>query len=135
MAEEWDGAERRKYPRVPLKGEVKGKIHTVSAAPVIDLSVEGASLEVPCALEPKTTYTLRLAVGPTEQLEVKGKVIRSWVHSSFELFHYTSGCGWRGHILRLLTQLVNHTGSGLYTSTGDVDGRDRRRGIKEESQP
>ena len=80
MAEEWDGAERRKYPRVPLKGEVKGKIHTVSAAPVIDLSVEGALLEVPCALEPKTTYTLRLAVGPTEQLEVKGKVIRSWVH-------------------------------------------------------
>ncbi len=80
MAEGWDGPERRKYPRVPLKGEVKGKIHTVSAAPVIDLSVEGALLEVPCVLEPKTTYTLRLAIGPTEQLEVKGKVIRSYVH-------------------------------------------------------
>lgn len=80
MAEAWDGRERRKYPRVPLKGEVKGKIHTVSAAPVIDLSVEGALLEVPCVLEPKTTYTLRLAIGPTEQLEVKGKVIRSYVH-------------------------------------------------------
>ena len=80
MAEAWDGRERRKYPRVPLKGEVKGKIHTVSAAPVIDLSVEGALLEVPCVLEPKTTYTLRLAVGPTEQLEVKGRVIRSYVH-------------------------------------------------------
>ena len=77
---EWDGRDRRKYPRVPLKGEVKGKIHTVSAAPVIDLSVEGALLEVPCVLEPKTTYTLRLAVGPTEQLEVKAKVIRSYVH-------------------------------------------------------
>ncbi len=73
MAEEWDGRERRKYPRVPLKGEVKGKIHTVSAAPVVDLSVEGALLEVPCVLEPKTLYTLRLAVGPTEQLEVKGE--------------------------------------------------------------
>ena len=80
MAEEWDGAERRKYPRVPLKGEVKGKIHTVSAAPVIDLSVEGALLEVPCVLEPKATYILRLAIGPTEQLEVKGTVIRSYVH-------------------------------------------------------
>ena len=57
MAEEWDGRERRKYPRVPLKGEVKGKIHTVSAAPVVDLSVEGALLEVPCVLEPKTLYT------------------------------------------------------------------------------
>jgi hypothetical protein len=80
MAEAWDGRERRKYPRVPLKGEVKGKIHTVSAAPVIDLSVEGALLEVPCVLEPRTTYTLRLAVGLTEQLEVKAKVIRSYVH-------------------------------------------------------
>ena len=80
MAEEWDGRERRKYPRVPLKGEVKGKIHTVSATPVVDLSVEGALLEVPCVLEPKTLYTLRLAVGPTGQLEVKGKVIRSYVH-------------------------------------------------------
>lgn len=80
MAEAWDGRERRKYPRVPLKGEVKGKIHTVSAAPVVDLSVEGALLEVPCVLKPKTLYILRLAVGPTEQLEVKGKVIRSYVH-------------------------------------------------------
>ena len=80
MAEEWDGRERRKYPRIPLKGEVKGKIHTVSAAPVVDLSVEGALLEVPCALKPKTLYTLRLAVGPTEQLQIKGKVIRSYVH-------------------------------------------------------
>lgn len=80
MAEDWDGRERRKHPRVPLKGEVKGKIHTVSAALVIDLSVEGALLEVPCVLQPKTVYNLRLAVGPTEQLEVKGKVIRSYVH-------------------------------------------------------
>ncbi len=80
MAEAWDGRDRRKHPRVPLKGEVKGKIHTVSAAPVIDLSVQGALLEVPCVLEPRTVYTLRLAVGPTEQLEVKGKVIRSYVH-------------------------------------------------------
>ena len=80
MAEAWDGRERRKYPRVPLKGEVKGKIHTVAAAPVVDLSVEGALLEVPCVLKPKTLYTLKLTVGPTEQLEVKGKVIRSYVH-------------------------------------------------------
>ena len=63
-----------------MKGEVRGKIHTVSAAPVVDLSVEGALLEVPCVLKPKTLYTLKLALGPTEQLEVKGKVIRSYVH-------------------------------------------------------
>jgi c-di-GMP-binding flagellar brake protein YcgR len=80
MPEDWDGRERRKHPRVPLKGEVKGKIHTVSSAPVIDLSVEGALLEVPCALKPKTLYTMRLAISPTEHLEVKGKVIRSYVH-------------------------------------------------------
>ena len=80
MAEEWSGRERRKHPRVPLKGEVKGKIHTVSAAPIIDLSVEGALLEVPCALKPRSLYTMRLALSPTEHLEVKGKVIRSYVH-------------------------------------------------------
>ena len=80
MAEDWNGRERRKHPRVPLKGEVKGKIHTVSSAPVIDLSVEGALLEVPCALTPKTLYTMRLALSPTQHLEIKGKVIRSYVH-------------------------------------------------------
>ena len=63
-----------------MKGEVRGKIHTVSSAPVVDLSVNGALLEVTCVLKPKTMYTLRLAVGPTEQLEVKGKVVRSYVH-------------------------------------------------------
>ncbi|HLE21062.1 MAG TPA: PilZ domain-containing protein [Vicinamibacteria bacterium] len=80
MAEDWNGRERRKHPRIPLKGEVKGKIHTVSSAPVIDLSVEGALLEVPCALKPKSLYTMRLAISPTEHLEIKGKVIRSYVH-------------------------------------------------------
>lgn len=80
MAGEWNGRERRKHPRVPLKGEVKGKIHTVSSAPVIDLSVEGALLEVPCALTPKSMYTMRLALSPTQHLEIKSKVIRSYVH-------------------------------------------------------
>jgi c-di-GMP-binding flagellar brake protein YcgR len=80
MAGEWNGRERRKHPRVPLKGEVRGKIHTVSSAPVIDLSVEGALLEVPCALTPKSFYTMRLALSPTEHLEIKSKVIRSYVH-------------------------------------------------------
>lgn len=80
MAGEWDGRERRKHPRVPLKGEVKGKIHTVSSAPVIDLSVEGALLEVPCALTPKSLYTMRLALSPTQHLEIKSKVVRSYVH-------------------------------------------------------
>ena len=80
MAGDWNGRERRRHPRVPLKGEVKGKIHTVSSAPVIDLSVEGALLEVPCALTPKTLYTMRLALSPEEHLEIKSKVIRSYVH-------------------------------------------------------
>jgi len=80
MAGEWNGRERRRHPRVPLKGEVKGKIHTVSSAPVIDLSVEGALLEVPCALTPKSMYTMRLALSPTQHLEIKSKVIRSYVH-------------------------------------------------------
>jgi hypothetical protein len=52
----------------------------VTAAPVIDLSIEGALLEVPCTLKPRTIYTLRLATGPAQHLELKGKVVRSYVH-------------------------------------------------------
>lgn len=80
MEETEQGAERRQYPRVALKGEVHGKIHTVSAVPVINLSVSGALLEVDCTLNPQTIYSLRLVFNPAEQLECKCRVVRSYVH-------------------------------------------------------
>ena len=76
---ESSGKERRRWSRVPVGGEVEGRIHTVAGAPVIDLSVNGALLEVPCSLRPGTIYPLRLSLGD-EFVVVKGRVVRSFVH-------------------------------------------------------
>jgi hypothetical protein len=80
MAEGWSGAERRRHPRVSLNGEVRGRIHTVASAPVVNISVSGALLEVPCTLQIGALYTLRLTIQQGEVLEIKGKIIRSYVH-------------------------------------------------------
>lgn len=80
MAENWDGKDRRRHPRIDLKGEVSGRIHTIASAPVVNLSASGALLEVPCVLKPRSTYTLRLAFGTSQHLDVKVRVIRSYVH-------------------------------------------------------
>ena len=63
-----------------LNGEVRGRIHTVASAPVINISVSGALLEVPCTLQVGTLYTLRLAIQSGDILEIKGRIIRSYVH-------------------------------------------------------
>ena len=63
-----------------LGGEVRGKIHTVAFAPVINLSVTGALVEVPCTLQIGAAYTMRLAIGQDKFIDVKGKVVRSYVH-------------------------------------------------------
>jgi hypothetical protein len=77
-----DGRERRKQPRVPIQGgEVEGRIHSVNSAPVIDISETGALLEVSSALRPGTVYVLRLSFGPDRQLNIRCRVIRTFVHS------------------------------------------------------
>jgi hypothetical protein len=63
-----------------LEEDVRGKIHTVASAPVINLSLAGALLEVPCTLQVGTVYTMRLAVGAGGVVDIKGKVVRSYVH-------------------------------------------------------
>lgn len=80
MAESWGGKERRRHPRVELKGEVRSRIHTVSSAPVINISLSGALVEVPCTLQPGTSYTLRLGLGGERTLALQGRVVRSYVH-------------------------------------------------------
>jgi hypothetical protein len=80
MAEDWGGSERRKHPRVVLKGEVQGRIHTVAAAPVVDLSLSGTLLELDCTLRVGATYSLRLTVNSSQNLHIKGRVLRSYVH-------------------------------------------------------
>jgi hypothetical protein len=65
---------------VALRGEVQGKIHTVASAPIVNLSMAGALVEVPCTLRVGAAYTMRLAIGPDKFVDVKGKVVRSYVH-------------------------------------------------------
>lgn len=79
MAEE-GGRERRKRPRVSVQGEVLGRIHTSSSAPILDLSETGALLEVSSVLRPGSIYAVRLPVGPDSVLSLRGRVVRSYVH-------------------------------------------------------
>jgi hypothetical protein len=74
-------AERRRWPRTPVHGELVGQIYTETAAPVIDLSEGGALIEVPCVLRPRSFYTLRLALGKGAVLLLKATVVRSQVHT------------------------------------------------------
>ena len=73
------GAERRRRPRVAVRGEVMGRIHTVASAPFVDLSETGALLEVNCALKPGAFYTLRFLIPEGRELVLKTRVVRSFV--------------------------------------------------------
>ena len=81
MSEGDDVKERRRSPRVAVNGEVLGRIHTVSAAPVLDISENGALLEVSSAVRPGSIYLLRLALSHERQLNLKSRVVRTYVHS------------------------------------------------------
>jgi hypothetical protein len=80
MTKEGSGRDRRRWPRAPLRGKVVGQIYTEHAAPIVDLSEGGALLEVPCALRPRSVYSVRLALGPGTVLMLKASVVRSYVH-------------------------------------------------------
>src|SRR5262245_24116063 len=74
------GDERRRWPRIPVRGEIVGQIYTETAAPLLDLSEGGALLEVPCVLRPRANYTLRLALGQGAVLMLRASVVRSYAH-------------------------------------------------------
>lgn len=81
MAKDGGGKERRKRPRIPVKGEVAGRIHTIAQAPVVDISETGALLEVGAVLRPGTLYVLRLSFGPELHLTLRSRIVRTYVHS------------------------------------------------------
>jgi hypothetical protein len=74
------GRERRKKIRVAVNGDVEGRINSASAAPVLNLSENGALLEVASVLRPGSLYMLRLPLGQGRQLNLKSRVVRSYVH-------------------------------------------------------
>ena len=80
MSDEWEGDERRGQPRVAIDGGLQGEIEAAVAAPLMDLSVSGALIEVPSALPANARYTLKLPLSDAEALEIHAEVVRSYVH-------------------------------------------------------
>ena len=81
MSDEWQGDDRRGHPRVPIAGELQGKIETTIEAPLVDLSLSGALLEMPSALAANTRYRLKVDTSDGgEPFQVDVEVVRSYVH-------------------------------------------------------
>jgi len=80
MSNEYEGDERRDHPRVPIDGQLEGEIDASVVAPLMDLSLSGALLEVPSALPANARYALKLPTSETESLELHAEVMRSYVH-------------------------------------------------------
>ena len=77
---EYEGDERRGHPRVPIDGQLQGEIETSIVAPLMDLSLSGALIEVPSALPANARYALKLPVSETDSVEIQVEVVRSYVH-------------------------------------------------------
>jgi hypothetical protein len=73
--------ERRKRTRVSVAGEVEGRINSISSAPVLNLSENGALLEVYSVLRPGSFYMLRVPLSHGDQVNLKSRVVRSYVHT------------------------------------------------------
>lgn len=81
MSDAWQGNERRDHPRVPIAGEMQGKIETTVDVPLVDVSLSGALLEMPSALAANTRYRLKVEGSDTaEAFEAEIEVVRSYVH-------------------------------------------------------
>ena len=81
MSDTWQGSERRGHPRVPIAGELHGKIETTIDVPLVDVSLSGALLEMPSTLAANTRYRLKVEGSDTvEAFEAEVEVVRSYVH-------------------------------------------------------
>ena len=72
--------DRRVRARVAIHGDVLGKIHATSPAPVVNLSETGALVEVDCVLRPGTVQMLRLPLPGAGDLTLRCRVVRSFIH-------------------------------------------------------
>ena len=77
---EYEGDERRDHPRVPIDGQLQGEIEAFVVAPLMDLSLSGALIEVPSALPANARYALKLPMSETDSVEIQAEVVRSYVH-------------------------------------------------------
>ena len=76
----WIGDERRGQPRVAIRGGVQGELEPAVTAPLMDLSLSGALVEVPSALPQKARYALKLPAASEGTFEIHVEVVRSYVH-------------------------------------------------------
>lgn len=82
MANDWQGDERRDHPRVSIDGNLQGEIEAAVEAPLMDLSLSGALIEVPSALPANARYALKVPMSESESESVvlHAEVVRSYVH-------------------------------------------------------
>jgi hypothetical protein len=74
------GKDRRMRARVAVHGDVAGKIHATNPAPVVNLSEQGALVEIQCVLRPGTVQRLRLPLGTSGEMTLRCHVVRSFIH-------------------------------------------------------
>jgi c-di-GMP-binding flagellar brake protein YcgR len=80
MSDAWQGNERREHPRVPIAGELQGKIETTIDVPLVDVSLSGALLETPSTLTANSRYILKVVASDAAAFEAEVEVVRSYVH-------------------------------------------------------
>ena len=80
MSVAWQGNERREHPRVPIAGELQGKIEATIDVPLVDVSLSGALLEMPSTLSANSRYILKVVASDAAAFEAEVEVVRSYVH-------------------------------------------------------
>jgi hypothetical protein len=72
--------ERRKHPRVEMMHSVGGEVQAVVASSIINLSVSGTLVELPCRLNPGGLYEIQMSFAE-HVIKTVAQVVRSYVHS------------------------------------------------------
>lgn len=80
MSNSWQGEERRSHPRIAIEGAIEGALDSVIEAPIVDLSMSGALVDVSSGLPSGGRCALRIPTERNETLEIPARVVRSYVH-------------------------------------------------------
>ncbi len=72
--------ERRRHPRVEMMHSVGGEVQAVVASSIINLSISGTLVELPCRLNPGGLYEIQMSF-TDRMIKTVAQVVRSYVHS------------------------------------------------------
>ncbi len=75
-----DYTERREHPRVEMMHSVGGEVQAVVASSIINISVSGSLVELPCRLNPGGLYEIQMSFSE-RVIKTVAQVVRSYVHS------------------------------------------------------